>query len=383
MLAGILLLWLLFKPDTSFYYTPASLFMIIFLVVVLFQCIPLPMNMIRLLSSKTAVLYDKFLPAGSPAQWHTLSTYVFATQEKLVELVTLFSIFFITINITKTKQQVKRFITFCVGIAVFLSLYAAAKGHFLSDSSLAGFGLFSNRNYYAGYTLLVSFLCLGYGFSFKELSKRIFFLFLSGVLMIGVVISISRAAIMNLFFWLCVMMLWFIQQKLFTKKQIVTFMLLVTIFMTLYFTIVDPQPLLTKLDTTSRSLAGRFSKYSAAFSMVKDFPFLGVGLGNYRYVHTQYSSLGMMRPDPNLHSDPLQLIAESGIVGGIFFCLFFVFLFKDIIIQLYKRHDPFVKYIVPGGLCGIFALTSHSFVEVLFPIPAVAVMFWFILALVY
>lgn len=376
-------LWrLLLNRDSAFCYPRSIFFMLIFLAIIFFQCLPLPMEIVKLLSPKTAAFYQSFLPPDSQRHWHTLSVYPFATQKKLAELVALLSIFFFTVNAVNTKNQLKRLITLCVGMTVFLSLYAAVKGHFAPERIFPGLGLFSNRNYYAGLTLLMSFLCLGYGFSLQGTPKKNFFIFLATLLSINVVLSLSRAAIISWFFWLCIMIVWFIQQRLFTRKVAAMFALLLAILL-IFFLIVNLEPLIKKLEETNRSIAMRFSAYRDALFAVKDFSVLGVGLGNYGYVATQYSSRSIVTADPYLHNDHIQLVVESGIVGSIFYCLFFVFLFRNILIKLYKRRDPFIKCVALAGLCGIFALTSHAFLEVLFPIPAIAFLSWFVIALLY
>jgi O-antigen ligase len=118
--------------------------------------------------------------------------------------------------------------------------------------------------------------------------------------------------------------------------------------------------------------------------MLKDFPLLGVGWGNFRYAFTFYKNV---TPFPayyeHLHNDNLQLVVETGLVGSFLYFLFLFKIFKDIFINLKKRHDPFVKGIVLGGLCGLMGTIFHGFFEYNFHIPAISLLFWFMSGLIY
>jgi len=165
------------------------------------------------------------------------------------------------------------------------------------------------------------------------------------------------------------------------KNSMMIILLIVIVIVLL--TVVDLAPLVEKFERINQSFMVRWARYSDAFSVVKDFPFFGTGLGNFLPVFPHYQSSILRRPDAYLHNDQVQLLLEAGILGTFFYCLFFISVFKNILIRVHKRHDPFIIAIVSGGLYGIFTLFIHSFFEILFPIPAISYLFWFLSALLY
>ncbi|MEM7816907.1 MAG: O-antigen ligase family protein, partial [Candidatus Aenigmatarchaeota archaeon] len=129
---------------------------------------------------------------------------------------------------------------------------------------------------------------------------------------------------------------------------------------------------------------GRLVIFKDALKVIVDFPFLGIGLGNFRYIFTMYKEYTPFSLYyEHLHNDHLQLIIEVGLIGSFFYFYFLFRIFKNIFLNFGRRHDPFVKGISLGGLCGLIGVFLHSFVEYNFHIPATSFLFWFILGIVY
>lgn len=71
------------------------------------------------------------------------------------------------------------------------------------------------------------------------------------------------------------------------------------------------------------SVTGRLVYWDAAVKIGLRFPAFGAGLGNYRYLYPQFQpQLGYYSDNP--HNLPLQLFAETGMVGLILFAVFLV-----------------------------------------------------------
>ncbi|MEZ4572435.1 MAG: O-antigen ligase family protein [Thermomicrobiales bacterium] len=73
-------------------------------------------------------------------------------------------------------------------------------------------------------------------------------------------------------------------------------------------------------DTTSvedPAVSGRLSEMLAGLEMLIDHPFLGVGVGNYQEHYQDYARpLGIdRRTDRSAHSLPIEVLAETGLVG--------------------------------------------------------------------
>ncbi|MBI2841573.1 MAG: O-antigen ligase family protein [Acidobacteria bacterium] len=67
-------------------------------------------------------------------------------------------------------------------------------------------------------------------------------------------------------------------------------------------------------------LALRMVNWRIGLSAVKDYPMVGVGLDNYQTVYTQYMKSGEHQAR-HAHSAPIEMMAETGILGGVAFLL--------------------------------------------------------------
>ncbi|MGH9940513.1 MAG: O-antigen ligase family protein [Blastocatellia bacterium] len=109
----------------------------------------------------------------------------------------------------------------------------------------------------------------------------------------------------------------------------------------------------------------RFSRrdiWSATSRLIKDHPYIGVGLGAYQFAYTRYDrSSGAQRVEQS-HNDYLQIVADAGLVGGLIALAFVVLLFVRgfSAAQTQNRER---RAITLGALAGCFAIAVHSFVE--------------------
>jgi hypothetical protein len=127
----------------------------------------------------------------------------------------------------------------------------------------------------------------------------------------------------------------------------------------------EPIQLIKNKDFTSLSALGgasgsRFEIWSAAFNMIKAFPLMGVGQGNFYHLSADIafskSHFLALNGGENAHNYFLQTFSELGLLGMIAFVLVFTFPF------IYIQNK---KLLLPASL-GIFALLlgniySHSF----------------------
>jgi O-antigen ligase/tetratricopeptide (TPR) repeat protein len=126
----------------------------------------------------------------------------------------------------------------------------------------------------------------------------------------------------------------------------------------------------------------RYSAWNASVRMTRDFPLFGVGLGAWPELFPRYQSgpwwSQFMR---EAHDDYMQLLAETGLLG---FCAF-VALLVSVGRQVgsgFTRVNRIRAPVVAAMLGGIAAIGVHEFVDFSFRIPANAVLFTVLLALV-
>jgi O-antigen ligase len=123
----------------------------------------------------------------------------------------------------------------------------------------------------------------------------------------------------------------------------------------------------------SSSLVERVGYWRAASRLVRDFPLLGVGLGAWPEIALRYDPAPAGGGFPReVHSDYLQLLAETGLVGALLAGVFAVALVQRIGARLAVR-SPAGLPIAAAALAGMVALATHAFVDFDFQIPAVPV----------
>ncbi len=316
-----------------------------------------------------------------------------------------------------TPQKLTLIIKLMLAVGVFESLYGLIQvlepsvGVLWSDRYNHGLarGTFINRNHFAGFIGMVWPLGLGYimsrnNFYQSRLSehqprqtlKKIFisarynllivYIFPLTMMLLTLIFSKSRTGIVSMAAGIFTFMGLIYSRK---RKISAVFRLFGGATITLlifYSSRIGLWPIaerfLKLIDETSR-----ISMWKDGLALLKDHP-LGIGLNNFKQVFPIYRVLS----DPfagraiHLHNDYLQLLIESGwpgfvmLVGG-----FLTFLgrsfyklrnFKD------KEHNSQTLLAI-GALSGLVSMAFHSFSDFNFQIPANALYFITLLAIVH
>ncbi len=120
--------------------------------------------------------------------------------------------------------------------------------------------------------------------------------------------------------------------------------------------------------------------YTSTWAMVSDFPIFGIGLGAFPVLFPRYQPADVTLRYLQAHSDTLQLLAETGVVGWIA-CLGNSFGLVAGILKAWRQsHCELTFAIVPAGFAAMGAITLHSCVDFSLRIPANAVLLTVILA---
>jgi O-antigen ligase len=102
--------------------------------------------------------------------------------------------------------------------------------------------------------------------------------------------------------------------------------------------------------------------WSATSHLIKDHPWLGVGLGAYQFAYTRYDQSSGSQRVEQAHNDYLQIVADAGLIGGLIALVFLILLFVRGFSAANIR-DRRRRSIILGALAGCFAIAIHSFVE--------------------
>jgi len=430
----------------------------LFLASILFQTIPLPSGMIKILSPKTYELRHQLSPANilsplahssSPVfidqidqktrqtrrpdrpddqtdqtdqttrqtilshnplpMYYPISFLPFATLIEFFKWFTLagFFIFLLHGNLLDNAHGIaKSFIVVVMLVGILESFYGmleffSGHGHilYLEGAGLVSSvtGTFINRNYFAGYLLMVIPLSMGFLFSreagqtvrfrgwrhrLSSLDGKTFLIGFGVILMIlGLIFSASRMGIVSLLISFSLVSLLFRNPhtgQRFSKTPILIFGLAL-----LWAAWLGLDAIISRFFTASEDFKMRWLIWVNTFQIFKDFPLLGSGIGTFAQIFPMYRSFHIRGLVTHAENDFLQLASEAGLIGISLLFILFLFLLYNVssgIRSLSPGEPP--RYIALGGLVGVLALMLHSIVERNIQVPANAFLFTFLWALI-
>ena len=119
--------------------------------------------------------------------------------------------------------------------------------------------------------------------------------------------------------------------------------------------------------------------------MIKDHPFIGVGVNTYMKAYSKYKikDVGIITPDnPYAHNNYLHMAGEIGLMGLGIFLWIMVALFMELRkIYLKTAQSSFVKNAALGLGCGIWAFLLNGLTESSLYFSKIVVVFWFVVGL--
>ncbi len=392
---------------------PLPVWPLFFVLLVIFQIIPLPASWITHLSPNRASLETVVHQSASTL---TISIYPHATVLDLLKLLAYLTAFGLAAYIFDSHQRK----SLLVSVLIFLGLFEAAYGivqyltgwqkiftfkkiYYVNEAT----GTFINHNHFSGFIELTFPFVLAlifYYFQIWQEGRRrgpgrvdratvnsaamqtAFFGFLLAVAVVAVVFSRSRAGILATVFSLVFIGL---LAQLKTKRK--AWMLGLAAFVLIavgYGLWIGLNPVVARFEMFKAGkqyleAEGRLSFWQSTLGMIHAHPFLGVGLGAFRYAFTHFQTYMVELSVHHAHSDYLELTAETGYIGA---ALLFVPIFGLLIKMIHsfltdpRRYRPAITL---GCIGSALALLIHSVADFNLHIPANALVFAVVLGIGY
>jgi O-antigen ligase len=114
---------------------------------------------------------------------------------------------------------------------------------------------------------------------------------------------------------------------------------------------------------------------AGSWEIFLDHPFIGTGLGTLQMVFPRYDSLYDGKIVNHSHNDYLEVLAETGVLGGLCCVWFLGVLLRDSLRGLAELGSSFAASLNLSGLLGCCGLLVHSLVDFNLHIPANALLF--------
>ncbi|MGB6012656.1 MAG: O-antigen ligase family protein, partial [Desulfobacterales bacterium] len=304
-------------------------------------------------------------------------------------------IFYLTIHVVRTRSQFRQIVYVIVFMAALVSIIGLLKKFcgnpfpwwdytdFQNEPDRLS-STFGNADHLAGYMEMAIPLVLGLLLTGLRGIKLYLTIVLAVLLCMALIFSLSRGGWISAFAGIFFMSAALLFNRHFQSKRLA--LALVCGFFVVAFIILSSTPVVKRIRTLEEkgnipTLKSRITVWGGIAEMIKDHPLLGTGPGTFATVFTQYQPPGFSSRYFMGHNDYLHLTAETGLpliaVMAWMMVALFVRGFK-------KLNNPsrLVRGITLGAMSGITAILVHSIFDFNLHIPANAILFTVLAALV-
>ena len=313
---------------------------------------------------------------------------------------TLFSaylvIFYLIINTVRTRSQFRQLIYVIISVAVFLALFGLFKNIGANPFSWWDYvelkNLYANRltstfgcpNHLAGYMemslpLLLSLFLLGF-------RPGITFIlgYLTLLLLVALMLSLSRGGWISTLMSLAFMAVALLSSRHFIRKKLLIILMAGSLLLALIALVSTPVVERVKTAMEKEEDASFYSRvlvWGGVVDMISDYPLTGIGPGVFESAFTQYQPPGFGCRFTKAHNDYLHFISETGLLLIPVIIWMIIALYRKGFKKL-KNPSRLVRATTLGSMTGITAILFHSITDFNLHIPANAILFTVLAALV-
>lgn len=405
--------------DGTFCFTfPATSFNLLFIALsayLIFQLLPLPQSIVRVLSPEGWVVAQKSLsastlpnPGGQIEGWLSITPYSYPVRMSLIRWIT-YGLFFLGFIQSLSSQKRIETAVFVILIACcFIALYGMVETYSGSERvwwykktsrrlGLMGLsGTYINRNHFAGLMEMGLLLAVTYvgalgrrsrrstsatlKDSFRarisrflageqRFNKRLLILFSGVVIGVCLILSASRGGIIAAAGAMLFTGTFFIFRKNLRKQgAIILFLFLIT---SVYSIHIGVEHTVGRFEHMGESFETRFRFAQKALNLFEDYQLTGVGIGNFQYAYPKYQAKEDIRWFiRHAHNDWAQFLAEAGIAGLVLFLTGISFYLYKTLKLWTRRKDPLSLCLGIAPLGAMTAIAIHSFSDFNLHIPA-------------
>lgn len=315
--------------------------------------------------------------------------------EALALLLSYVAVFFATVHAFRTREDVLELVYVIGAIAVLLSIIAFFKygGITLSfwvydeltypPSLLAG--VYGNHNHLAGYLEMAIPLLLAL-FLTRTREGIPFFLLLSAVIITILchILTLSRGGWFSFGLALTFMTLVLLLHKRFKSKRLLVILFVSCALVALFVlsgTDLFQRVLSLTDDETVLGMGGRVIIWKGTWAMFREYLAIGIGPGTFATVFPQYQPAGATAIFAQVHNDYLHFLVEL----GVFFPVILVWLLFALFREGGRKLGSTSRQtwgLSLAAMTGVVAILVHSCVDFNLHIPANAVLFTVLAALV-
>jgi len=318
-----------------------------------------------------------------------LSVHRATSLRALLLLINYIMIYYWVVHVTRSRRRLERMMRLFVLSSAFLSVFGLAKAFGLNpfscwnytdipQSSLSLTSTFGNRNHMAGYLEMTLPLALCMAVYAASHFRRFILLYIACIQAGALTLTLSRGGWIGFSGSLVLIatMLPFLSRRSHRKTWTLS---VVTALAALTVIILSSTPAVERLLTLGNGsqtpgMTVRIYIWQSVLHMIQDHPFLGTGPGTFALIFTQYQPPGLVQQFFMAHNDYLHLIAETGLPAALLMVWTLWVLFRTGAARL-KHPSRRIRSWTLGAMAGITAILIHSICDFNLHIPANALLF--------
>jgi|SRR5690348_3435344 len=319
-------------------------------------------------------------------QWLFRSASPFATRAELLLFSADVILILLAAQAFRTIQDWRRLAWFVIvfgflvsGFGILQHLTFNGKLYWFREMTYGGipFGPYVNRNHFAGFAELVIPLSLVPLILGKVRRERLASVAIFAVIPLAALfLAASRGGLVSVFCEVTLLLLLLVVRHSLGKHALVGAAVLVLAFSLVSW--IGVRQILSRFSsfqTLEVPEGKRASMRHGAWRMFLDYPVAGVGLGAFEAAYPPYETQYDGKIVNHAHNDYLEVLAETGVVGGLCCAWFLAVLFIASVKRIQNPSSPFAGVLHLAGLTGCCGILVHSLVDFNLHIPANAFLF--------
>jgi O-antigen ligase len=379
---------------------------LLFLAIMLFQMLPLPLGAIRYLSPAAYTVYtDAATTLTLDAGWRAISLDPTATREEFLRVLAYSTLFWVILHTFRKRNQIEAIVATMIGMGFLLAVFGIiqefswnGKIYWVRELTHGGhpFGPYVNRNHFAGYMEIVIPLTLGQllaetpprrgsvsakqrflRWTSERTSKSVLLMFTAVFMAASLILTGSRGGLVSFagsMVFFAVMM----RMKRTTRRKgsrlVLAFFclgLIAAVWIGGHSAFLSVERLEKSIQEPSAE--ERVVLWKDSFRMARDYLPFGSGFSTFETVYPMYKTLQVQAVFQHAHNDYLELLAEGGVLSvGLVIWLLYAW-FSETGAKWLKRHDPFASQMTLAGMTSVVAILIHSLSDFNMHIPANAI----------
>src|SRR5579875_1075764 len=308
------------------------------------------------------------------------SSYPFLTRVALMKMLACVTIFFVSIQVFRTRHDLKLLAWFFMCFGFSIAVFGIAQNYtshnviyWLRPLAQGGtpFGPYVDRDHFAGFMELVVpvGLCM-LTFHGVRREQQMLVGVLTLIPIVALILTASRGGIVSL---VCEMALIALIARSRRRKFGVMAGFVVLILAVGLVGWLGAGKILGRLKSSNLkeiSTDRRVSMLRGAWDIFRNHLLAGTGLGKLVAVYPKYETDYDGRVVDHVHNDYAELLAETGVIGGLCGLAFLGIFLYTAMLRLAADQGSFSQAIHTAGFVACLGLLIHGFVDFNFHIPA-------------